>query len=111
MNFEFDGSMSRLVLESYLTRSITMSEVLEGYEYFQDQCRMIGNIGAKFIGRSIYTWGREYTLAKKFQQAAENGKFIHQVDPQIILQGGIFEIVTEAVDQIKIGRASCRERV
>jgi len=102
MDFEFEGMISRTVLENYLSRSITMAEMLEGREYLEDQLRMIANIGAKFIGRAIYTWGKEHTLAYKFRRSAEIAERIHQIDPQIILQAGIFEIVTEEVNQIPI---------
>ena len=62
-----EKGISRQVLENYLDRSITMVYLLmpdkpEGrrvYSYHADDMRMVKNIGAKFIGRSIYRWGGE----------------------------------------------------
>ena len=61
--YSFDErGISRQVLENYLDRSITMVYLLmpdkpEGrrvYSYHADDMRMVKDIGAKFIGRSIY---------------------------------------------------------
>jgi len=64
-SYEFNnGIIPQNVLESYLSRSITQGEFLrtapfwmEGeYPDAEDDTRMLLNIGAKFIGRSIYSW-------------------------------------------------------
>src|SRR5690554_4790382 len=64
-SYEFkDGVIPRNVLESYLSRSITQAEFLTSEGFFndgpylhrQDDVRMLKNIGAKFIGRAIYSW-------------------------------------------------------
>lgn len=62
LDYHFDGTISREVLENYLDRSVTMAYFLvtgkvEGnreYLYREDDARLIRNIGAKFIGRAIY---------------------------------------------------------
>jgi hypothetical protein len=101
-NFDFNGSMSRQTLESYLSRAITMAHLLQGSGNTEDNLRMLLHIGAKFVGRSLLHWGREAQLAVSL----ENGKIIadriHALDPQIILQTGIFEIVTPEVEAIAI---------
>ena len=64
LDYHFDGTISREVLENYLDRSVTMAYFLvtgkvEGnreYLYREDDIRLILNIGAKFIGRAIYRW-------------------------------------------------------
>src|SRR3546814_6259190 len=56
------GKIERHVLESYLSRSITMAEFANSkgfysdgpYPYKDDDIRMFKNIGAKFIGRYLY---------------------------------------------------------
>ena len=58
-DYNFDGSISREVLENYLSRSITMMDLLSGVGDEDDNIRMLKNIGAKFAGRSLYVWGRE----------------------------------------------------
>ena len=65
--YQFDGTISREVLENYLERSVTMAYFLvtgktEGnreYSYREDDIRLIRNTGAKFIGRAIYRWNGE----------------------------------------------------
>ena len=64
--YYFDGTISRQVLENYLDRAVTMGYFLvpgepEGYEfpYWEDDLRLIRNVGAKFIGRassSVLRW-------------------------------------------------------
>jgi len=46
--YEFDGTMPRAVLESYLTRAITMMGLLTGRGDVDDNIRMLTNIGVKF---------------------------------------------------------------
>ncbi len=102
--YRFDGPISRPVLENYLSRSITMA----GLQYFsaewQEDARMLKHIGAKFAGRAIYMWGSEYPVS--IPEANSNSptlaQVIHAADPDIILQAGIFEIVTANVNKIPI---------
>ena len=111
--YSFDErGISRQVLENYLDRSITMVYLLmpdkpEGrrvYSYHANDMRMVKDIGAKFIGRSIYRWGGESLLNKPefWSKAKAFAGELHAYDPDIILQGCLFEIVTEEVNQVKI---------
>jgi hypothetical protein len=96
-NYQFDGKISREVLENYLSRSITMTEMYRSPGNLDDDIRMLNNIGAKFAGRSIFLWGREARVAdsKFLQQGKEMTERIHRNDPDVVLQAAIFEIVTE----------------
>lgn len=110
-NYKFDGRISREVLENYLDRSITMGYFLvpgspEGYQfpYRNDDIRMLKNIGAKFIGRSIYRWGNESVLGDpSFLNYAKNLiDTLHAFDPDIIFQACLFEYVSPDVNKLKI---------
>ncbi len=101
-NYHFDGAISRAVLENYLSRAITMSEVLHGQGNVDDNLRMLGNIGAKFIGRAIYRWGGEAGLENLLATARPIAERMHAIDPNIILQAAAFEIVSEQVNRIPI---------
>ncbi len=101
-DFDFDGSMPRKVLESYLSRSITMAHLLQGNGYIEDNLRMLQRLGAKFIGRSLLLWGGESRLAPSLVTGRAIAERLHGFDPQIILQAGIFEIVTTEVNAIPI---------
>src|SRR3546814_6288383 len=74
------------------------------YPYKDDDIRMLKNIGAKFIGRSLYSWGSEQRFAEPAFWARAN-EFIarmHKYDPEMIFQACIFEIVTTHVDEVPV---------
>ena len=109
--FYFDGTILRQTLENYLDRSVTMGYFLvpgkpEGYEfpYKDDDIRLIRNVGAKFIGRSIYRWGQESRLNDPafFAYAKKMVDAVHAFDPEVIFQGCLFEQVTADVNNLKI---------
>jgi hypothetical protein len=112
LDFRFDGTISREVLENYLDHSVTMAYFLvtgtpEGnrpYLYREDDVRLIRNIGAKFIGRAIYRWGGESRLNEPgfWVDAKTLIKRIHSFDPDVIFQGCLFEIVTRNVVRVSI---------
>ena len=101
-DYTFNGKISKLVLENYLERSITMQRMLTGEGNFEDNLRMIKNIGAKFIGRAVCQWGGEADLMKNFATEKMLAAKVHEADPDIILQACIFEIVTPQIEQVKI---------
>ena len=109
--YYFDGTISRQTLENYLDRSVTMGYFLvpgkpEGYEfpYRDDDIRLIRNIGAKFIGRSIYRWGQESRLNDPafFAYAKKMVDAVHAFDPEVVFQGCLFEQVSADVNNLKI---------
>jgi hypothetical protein len=100
--FTFDGSMSRPVLENFLSHSITMSHFLQSSDPVDDDLRMIQHIGAKFLGRTFLHWGSEGKLLENLAHAGAIAQQIHAIDPQIILQAGIFEVVSHEVNRIPI---------
>ncbi len=101
-DYNFDGTISRAVLENYLSRAITMSEFLHGIGDVNDNIRMLENVGAKFIGRAIYRWGGEAGLENLLATAEPIAKRMHEIDPNVILQAAAFEIVSEQVNRIPI---------
>jgi hypothetical protein len=100
--YSFDGSISREVLENYLSRSITMEGFLNGRGDFADNLRMLKSTGAKFIGRSLCLWGGEASLLRNLERAKELIPRVHEADPEMILQACIFEIVSTQVDQVPV---------
>ncbi len=101
-DYRFDGSISRPVLENYLSRSITMLDLLTGHGNVDDNIRMLTNAGAKFAGRAIYVWGGEGRLAHRLETARQIEKKVHAADREMILQAAVFEIVTHEVSAIPI---------
>ena len=113
-NYEFsNGVMPRNVLESYLSRSITQCEFLMPDKYLEitnryreDDVRMLKNIGAKFIGRSIYSFNTNtfanFNQPDFWEYAKSKTEEMHDFDPDVIFQGGIFEIVTDKCSTIPV---------
>ena len=101
-NYQFDGNISREVLENYLSRAITMMDLMTGRGDVDDNIRMLKNIGAKFAGRALYVWGGESRIKTMLPLAAEISRKIHAGMPEMILQAGIYEIITEDVNSVSI---------
>ncbi|MGE5608669.1 MAG: hypothetical protein ACM359_05420 [Bacillota bacterium] len=101
-DYHFDGSISRQVLDNYLSRAITMQDLLTGKGNLEDNIRMLKSTGVKFAGRTLYLWGGEATLPEKLELARKNAPKIHQADPEMILQACVFEAVTRQVEQIAV---------
>ncbi len=101
-DYRFDRSVSRPVLENYLARAVTMMDLCTGRGDVNDNIRMLKSIGAKFAGRTIYLWGHERLLPELLKKAREIEAKIHAADPEIVLQAGIFEIVTTQVNDLPI---------
>jgi hypothetical protein len=101
-SYQFDGAISRPVLENYLSRAITMAEVLHGVGDVDDNIRMLKRVGVKFCGRAIYRWGGEGALEDLLAKARPIANKIHQADPDMVLQAAAFEIVSEQVSRIPV---------
>ncbi len=109
----FDGAgITRKNLENYLDRAVTMAEFLTVDPFCNDgtypdkerDIKLIQNMGAKFIGRSIYRWGDEEVLNDP--DFLDNAKIlaakVHKNDPDVIFQAGLFEAVSVEVNNISI---------
>ncbi|MCL5097112.1 MAG: hypothetical protein M1608_06215, partial [Candidatus Omnitrophica bacterium] len=101
-DYQFDGEISRAVLENYLARSVTFAELLHGIGNVDDNIRFLKNTGAKFAGRAIYRWGGEAGLPQLLERARPIAEKVHQADPDIIIQAACFEIVTRQVNQLTV---------
>ncbi|HIA17732.1 MAG TPA: hypothetical protein EYN72_13270 [Dehalococcoidia bacterium] len=99
-NYHFKGRISRSVLESYLARSATVASLL--HLTLDDDLRMMQNTGVKFAGRVIWMWGGESKIEALIEKGTAFVKRIHKMDPDIILQGAIFEIITTDVNSVPI---------
>jgi hypothetical protein len=106
-DFKFDSTISRPVLENYLGRSISFTEILHddltqprnsrGVDP-RDNIRFLLDTKAKFVGRALLLWGREQNLSNFLKTAKPYAELLHKADPDIVLQGGAFEIVTKNVE-------------
>lgn len=98
----FDGSISLPVLQNYLSRAIHMGRLGVGVGNTDDNIRMVKSIGAKYLGRVIVIFGKESTLPQRLQTTRTIGAQIHANDPDVILEGGIFEYVSTQATTLPI---------
>ncbi|SPE55679.1 conserved exported hypothetical protein [Verrucomicrobia bacterium] len=101
-SLSFDKTISRQVLENYLSRSITMEGMLNGRGDLEDDLRMLKSTGAKFIGRSLCLWGGEADLLRNLGRAKQEIPEVRATDPEMILQACVFEIVSTQVEQVPV---------
>ena len=100
--FDFDRTISRQVLENYLSRSITMEGLLNGRGDLDDNIRMLKSIGAKYIGRALCLWNAETDFSNNLQRAREAAPKVRAADPDIVLEACVFETVTPMINQIAV---------
>jgi len=108
-DYRFEGTISREVLENYLSRAITFSELLNA-ERTENQLggdvgeniRMLTNVGVKFVGRAIYMWGGEGRLEGLLKAGQAVAARVHRADPEMVLQAAAFEIVSEQVGRLAV---------
>jgi hypothetical protein len=101
-NYQFGRTISREVLDNYLSRAISMEGLLNGRGNFNDNIRMLTHVGAKYIGRSICLWGGEASLLQNFERARQLVPRVRAADPEMILEACIFEIVTTDVEKVPV---------
>lgn len=102
--YAFDGMISRDVLENYLARSLLMLALSESKQFDED-LRLIKNVGAKHIGRVAAIWWAGDTkvdIESHFAHARTAAERLHKMDPELMLQACIFETVSKDVSQIPI---------
>lgn len=102
LDYRFDRTISREVLENYLDRAITMEGLLMGRGDLADNVRMLRHIGAKFLGRCLYLWGSERLLPQNLERARRDIAKVREADPDMVVQACIFETVTFQVGQIDV---------
>ncbi len=101
-NYRFDRTISREVLENYLSRAISMEGVFNGQGNLDDNIRMLTSIGAKYIGRSLCLWGAEANFLRDVERAKQEVPKMLAADPDMILEACVFETVSPRVEQIAI---------
>jgi hypothetical protein len=101
-DYYFDRTISRNVLDNFLSRSITMQSLFAGRGDLEDDLRMLTSIGAKFIGRSLCLWGGEAALLDNLEKAKQQVLVAVEADPEMLLEACIFEIVTTQVEQVAV---------
>lgn len=100
--YKFDRAITRQVLENYLARSMCIEGMLNGRGPLVDDIRMITNSGAKYIARALCLWGAERNFLADIKRAREQAPLAIAADPELILEGCVFETVSPKVSDIAI---------
>lgn len=99
--YTFDTTMSKEVLENYLSRSVSAAFFVHT-ETLEDDLRALKNMGVKFIGRASGIWEPDKDDEEHFAKSKYLADRVHEVDSEMILQACIFEAVYYYEDQFKI---------
>lgn len=89
-------------LEWYLSRAVSAADMVCGQGDIQASLEFLTRTGARFAGRAMLVWAWESLAPAKFRQAAENARIFHGAIPELILQGCIFEAVTQDVGKVPV---------
>lgn len=107
LDFSFDGGISEEVLKNYLSRCIVDS--LFDYSaknrmLFNDSARMLFNIGAKYVSRSVAdsVWFASKHEEEEHPIIQKDIEELHKLDPEIIFEACIFETATDLLNEIAI---------
>ncbi len=110
-DFRFDSSISKQVLENYLERSISFTELLHddlkqaknshGVDP-RDNIRFLTTAGVKLVGRSLMMWGGENRMPTLLANAKPFIDTLHKIDPDMIMQAAVFEYVSKSVETLPI---------
>jgi hypothetical protein len=84
--YQFDGTISRQVLENFLSRSISVEGVFNGRGNLEDNIRMLKETGVKYAGRSLCLWGAERNFLADLERAKQQVPKAIAADPEIILE-------------------------
>ena len=108
-NYHFDQTISRGVLENYLSRSISMEGMFNGRGNLDENVRMLARIGAKYIGRSLCLWGAEANFITNVARAKAEVPKMLAADPEVVLEACVFETVSARVNQIAVPDWVCAD--
>jgi len=101
-SYHFDTTISREVLENYLSRSITMEGLLNGRGDLDENIRMLKSCGAKYIGRALCLWGAEANFLGNVDRARQEIPRVLAADPEMVLEACVFETVSPRVNDVAI---------
>ncbi len=114
LDFFFDGTIDKEVLCNYLSRSMTVSDGLNGCpdycssetegtdEFVQCNLRMILNTGVKYAGRAGCNWEVCPAAINDLVNVKAYIDQAHAVDPDILFEACIFECIATKLNGIPV---------
>lgn len=106
IDYSFYGPPSEEIIARYLSRGVScyIFDEIGGLSNFEENLRMILNTGAKYVQRAYCceAWNlapERHSLFPRIKSCIEKA---HEYDPDIIFEGGVYEIVDGNVEKTKI---------
>jgi len=103
LDYTFEGKISEEVLNNYLDRSMTFRYADEP-DMWQENLRVILYTGTKYVGRANVGQAWKFGAAEiaSHEEQKELLEKAHEYDPEIIFEGGVFEVATRDVESYAI---------
>jgi len=101
-DYHFDKTISRPVLENFLSRAITVEGIFNGHGDLDDNIRMLKSTGVKYAGRSLCLWGAENDFLGSLERARKQTPKAIASDPDMVLEACVFETVSPNIEKISI---------
>ena len=79
-----------------------MEGLVNGRGELKDNIRMLKSIGAKYLGRALCLWGAENNFLSNVERARQQIPQVLAADPDMIVEGCVFETVSPKVNDIEI---------
>ncbi len=100
-DYRFDGTISREVLENYLSRSISMEGLLNGRGDLDDNIRMLKDTGCQ-VHRRVSASGAARRTLRQPGTGQGSDPAVHAAGPRRWSSRPVFETVTTQVEQVPV---------
>lgn len=101
-----DGAPPQAEVERCLDRAITMTSCLQLFPWARQQwpanLELIADLQPALIGRAALVWGWEPIMLRSLHGLAWRVRQVHAVAPDAVLQGCIFEFISQQVEQVAV---------
>lgn len=101
-DYNIQKDYSSDILENYLKRSLTTDGIFHRPTEAQEHIRMVQDVGAKHLSRSLYIRSNENDLDDVLSDAEPLISQINAADPEIMCEAAIYNIISRDIERIEI---------
>ncbi len=103
VDYTFKDKVSEEVLNNYLDRILSV-QYSDDFDEWQENLRLILYTGAKYISRSnaMTSWRLGEAEMASWEKQKEVIAKAHEYDPELVFEGGIFELVSREIEKYHI---------
>ena len=102
IDYSFRNKFSPEILANYLSRAITMETFHRDPQSIRNNIRFLINVGAKYVMRSFAAFKVTMDHINQFETAGIGAAYVHQLDPDVILEAWVFETTNAGIDEIVV---------